>query len=67
MNWDIVSGNWKEWRGKVQEKWGKLTDDDLTVIQGKRTQLSGALQQKYGWAKERAEKELDEFVQSLNS
>jgi uncharacterized protein YjbJ (UPF0337 family) len=49
----------------VKEKWGKLTDDDLTAIAGKRDQLAGLLQQRYGYAKDQAEKELDEFWQAL--
>jgi uncharacterized protein YjbJ (UPF0337 family) len=65
MNWDQIKGNWKEFQGKVKEKWGKLTDDDLTVVGGKRDQLAGLLQQRYGYAKERAEKELDDFTRSL--
>ena len=50
MNWDRVEGNWKEFKGKVQQKWGKLTNDDLDVVEGKRKQLSGRLQQRYGYA-----------------
>ena len=65
MNWDQIAGNWKQFQGNVKEKWGKLTDDDLTVIAGKRDQLTGLLQQKYGYAKDRAEKELDEFMKSV--
>ena len=65
MNWDQVKGNWKQFTGKVKEKWGKLTDDDLTVIAGKRDQLVGLLQQRYGYEKGQAEKELDEFTRSL--
>jgi len=65
MNWDQIAGSWKQFQGKVREKWGKLTDDDLTVVAGKRDQLSGALQQRYGLAKEEAEKQLDDFVRSL--
>lgn len=65
MNWDQVEGNWKQWTGKVKEKWGKLTDSDLTVIAGKREQLSGILQERYGYAKEQVDKELDEFTKSL--
>jgi uncharacterized protein YjbJ (UPF0337 family) len=66
MNWDQVQGNWKQLTGKVKEKWGKLTDDDLTVVAGKRDQLSGILQKKYGYAKDRAEKELDDFTKTLD-
>jgi uncharacterized protein YjbJ (UPF0337 family) len=67
MNWDTVQGNWKKITGKVKEKWGKLTDDDLTAINGKRDQLAGKLQERYGYAKEKAEKELDEFANTLTS
>lgn len=65
MNWDSIEGDWKNFTGKVKEKWGKLTDDDLTVISGKREQLSGKLQEKYGYAKEEAEKQLDTFIKNL--
>jgi uncharacterized protein YjbJ (UPF0337 family) len=65
MNWDQIQGNWKQITGQVKEKWGKLTDDDLTTIAGKRDQLAGILQQRYGYAKEVAEKELDEFTRAL--
>jgi uncharacterized protein YjbJ (UPF0337 family) len=65
MNWDQIAGNWKEFHGKVKEKWGKLTDDDLTTIAGKRDQLAGILQQKYGYKKEQVEKELDAFTEAL--
>lgn len=61
MNWDQIEGNWKQFKGKVKEKWGKLTDDDLQVIGGKRDNLIGKLQEKYGIAKEDAEKELKNF------
>ncbi|HLN29364.1 MAG TPA: CsbD family protein [Gemmataceae bacterium] len=66
MNWDQIAGDWKQFRGKVKEKWGKLTDDDLTAIAGRRDQLAGVLQQKYGYAKDQAEKELHEFLGALN-
>jgi uncharacterized protein YjbJ (UPF0337 family) len=62
MNWDQVEGNWKQFSGKVKEKWGKLTDDDLTAISGKREQLTGILQARYGYAKEQAERELNDFL-----
>jgi uncharacterized protein YjbJ (UPF0337 family) len=65
MNWDQISGNWKQMTGKIKEKWGKLTDDDLTTIAGKRDQLAGKLQQRYSYAKEQAEKELDDFATAL--
>lgn len=65
MNWDQIAGNWKQFKGKVKEKWADLTDDDLTAIEGKRDQLAGKLQERYGFAKERAERELDEFARTL--
>jgi uncharacterized protein YjbJ (UPF0337 family) len=64
MNWDQIQGNWKQMTGKVKEKWGQLTDDDLTNAAGKREQLCGVLQERYGYAKERAERELDEFIKA---
>jgi uncharacterized protein YjbJ (UPF0337 family) len=67
MNWDRVEGNWKQFKGKAKEKWGKLTDDDLTVIAGKRDQLAGVLQKRYGYAKDQAERELDEFTKALDT
>lgn len=66
MNWDQVKGGWKQLQGQIKSKWGKLTDDDLTVVEGKRDQLAGVLQQKYGMAKEQAEKELDTFIKTMN-
>jgi len=64
MNWDQIQGNWKQFRGQVQQKWGKLTNDDLDVVDGKRDELSGRLQARYGYAKEHAEKEVEEFCRS---
>ena len=55
MNWDAIKGNWKQMTGTVKEQWGKLTDDDLTVIEGKRDQLIGRIQERYGIAKDEAE------------
>jgi len=59
MNWDVVKGDWKQLSGKVKEKWGKLTDDDLTAINGQRDQLEGKLQERYGYAKDEAKKQID--------
>ena len=67
MNWDQVEGKWKQTKGTVREKWGKLTDDDLEVIAGKREQLVGRLQERYGFAREEAEKQADEFVKALQT
>ncbi len=63
MNNDTVEGNWKQFKGKVQEKWGKLTNDDLDVIDGKRENLAGKLQERYGLAKDDVDRELDDFYQ----
>lgn len=65
MNWDQVSGSWKEFQGKIREQWGKLTDDDLTAAAGKKDQLVGALQRRYGLEKEKAEADIDRFVNTL--
>ena len=67
MNSDQLEGKWKQYSGKVKEKWGKLTDDDLTVIHGKRDQLIGKIQERYGIAKEEAAKQVDEFSRSFGS
>ncbi len=59
MNWDQIEGTWKQMKGKVKERWGKLTDDDLDQVAGKRDQLLGLLQKKYGWSREQAEQEVN--------
>lgn len=61
MNKDTFEGNWKQFRGKVKEQWGKLTDDDLDVIGGQRDQLVGRLQERYGLAKEAVEAQIKDF------
>ncbi len=58
VNWDTIEGNWKTAKGKVREQWGKLTDDDLDIIAGKRDQLVGMIQHRYGRGKEAVEKEV---------
>lgn len=67
MNWDQIKGNWKQFVGQVKERWGKLTDDDLTVVEGRRDQLAGRLQERYGYHKDQAEREIDEFARSLKN
>ena len=62
MNRDVLSGKWKQLKGSVKEQWGKLTDDDLDVAAGRYDKLTGVLQERYGWAKDRAERELDQFL-----
>ena len=61
MNWDIVEGNWKQFKGKVQTQWGKLTDDQLDEVNGRRKELSGKIQEVYGINKDEAEKQIKEF------
>jgi len=65
MNWDQIKGDWKEIKGKVKSKWGKLTDDDLMQIGGKKEQLVGKLEKHYGHSKEEAEKHIDEFINKM--
>jgi uncharacterized protein YjbJ (UPF0337 family) len=67
MNKEQFQGQWNTIKGKIKEKWGKLTDQDLTRIDGKREQLLGELQKKYGLAKEKAEQELSKFESSLSN
>ena len=62
MNKDTIAGNWKQLKGEVQARWGKLTDDDLTVAAGNVEILRGKIQERYGLAKEEAQKQLDEFM-----
>ena len=66
MNWDQVKGNWKQFTGQVRERWGEFTDDELEAAKGQREQFEGLLQKKFGWAKEQAKKEIDEFEKSCN-
>jgi uncharacterized protein YjbJ (UPF0337 family) len=67
MNWDQIEGHWKEFKGTVRSKWGKLTDDDLDVIGGKRDVFLGRLQQRYGMKKDEAERELDVWLKAVTS
>ena len=66
MNWDRIQGNWKKVEGQAQQRWGKLTNDDLNVINGRRDELAGKLQERYGIAKDEAERQIDEFQGSCN-
>ncbi|MEA1063215.1 CsbD family protein [Erwinia sp. HR93] len=61
MNKDQIGGNWKQFKGSVKEQWGKLTDDDFTVVEGKRDQLVGKIQGRYGYQKDQAEKEVSDW------
>lgn len=64
MNWDRIEGNWKQYKGEIRERWGKLSDDHLDVIAGKRDKLEGKLQEAYGITREQATKDVDEFCKS---
>ena len=62
MNWDQAQGNWKQFTGKVRERWGEFTDDDLEKVKGRREQLEGAIQERYGIPREEAHRQLDEVL-----
>ncbi|MER9357248.1 CsbD family protein [Mesorhizobium sp. M0514] len=61
MDWNRVEGNWKQFKGKVKEQWGKLTDDDLDRIAGNRDQLEGTIQERYGIEKDRVRRDIDDW------
>ena len=63
--WDRIAGNWTQWRGRVRERWGKLTDDQLDVVNGRRDQLSGRIQEVYGLSKEEADRQLNNWQRNL--
>lgn len=62
MNWNQIEGSWEQFKGNVQKQWGKLTNDDLDVIQGKRKELSGRIQKAYGRSAEEADREIDDWL-----
>lgn len=65
MNWDIIEGKWGQLKGQAKTKWGELTDDDLDIAAGKKDELAGRIQERYGKTKEEAEKEVDDWVTSM--
>jgi len=67
MNWDQIEGRWNEFKGKIKSKWAKLTDDDLDMMRGKRDELLGRLQQRYGYKKDEAEKHVDDWITSVDT
>jgi uncharacterized protein YjbJ (UPF0337 family) len=67
MNSDVLKGKWKQLRGQVQQKWGDLTNDDLDRIQGSQAEFEGVLQERYGYTKERAKQEVDNFLKASDS
>ena len=66
MDWNRVEGNWKQTKGKIKEKWVQLTDDDLAQINGRRDQLEGKIQERYGLAKDRARKDVEDWLSTMN-
>ena len=66
MNWDRIEGNWKQVTGKVKVQWGKLTDADIDIVAGRRDQLAGKIQERYGIAKDEAEKQLSAWESKAN-
>ena len=67
MNWDQFAGQWTQMKGKMREAWGKLTDADLDIVAGNREKLVGKLQERYGFAKERALESVDKFIDGLKA
>ena len=67
MNWDTIEGNWNQFKGKAKEQWGKLTDNQLDVIAGKRDRLMGNIQEAYGITKDQSEKQLAEWQARMKS
>jgi uncharacterized protein YjbJ (UPF0337 family) len=65
MNWEQIEGDWKQFKGKAQQKWAKLTDDDVELVNGKRTEMLGVLQSRYGHDKETSEREINEWLKSI--
>jgi uncharacterized protein YjbJ (UPF0337 family) len=66
MDWNRVEGNWKQLRGRAKQQWGKLTDDDLTMAAGRREELAGKVQERYGLAKEAAQKQVDDWIKQAD-
>ncbi len=67
MNWDTISGQWKQMKGKIKEHWGDLTDDELDRIAGKRDQLVGKIQEKYGLSKDEAERRVTDWTDTIDT
>ena len=65
MNTDVLQGKWKQVRGEVKRLWGKLTDDDLQLVEGRRNELVGRIQERYGYARDRAEREVDDWLRGI--
>jgi uncharacterized protein YjbJ (UPF0337 family) len=66
MDWNRVEGNWKQLKGRAKQQWGKLTDDDLTASNGRRDELAGKVQERYGIAKDAARRQVDDWARSAD-
>jgi uncharacterized protein YjbJ (UPF0337 family) len=67
MNWDQISGQWKQLQGEAKKKWAKLSDDDMREVEGNRDKLAGKIQERYGRSKEEAQREVDEWMERMKS
>jgi len=67
MNWDRIEGNWKQFRGKVLQQWGKLTNDDLDQVQGRSEQLVGRIEERYGLAKDEARRQVNKWLDDIKT
>ena len=67
MDWNRIEGDWKRLKGNAKEQWGRLTDDDLAAINGRREQLEGKLQERYGYAKDRIKREIDDWASEVRT
>jgi len=65
MNWERISGNWAHWKGRVRERWGRITDDQLARVEGRREQLAGRIQEAYGLTREDADRQLRNWERNL--
>ena len=66
MDWNRVEGNWKQFKGKIKEKWGELTDDEIDKMEGSREQFEGKIQEKYGIGKDQAKRNVDDWLKTLH-
>ena len=66
MNWDTIEGKWRDLKGRVRSRWGKFTDDDVDLLAGKKDQLVGKIQERYGVMRDEAEKQVDEWIKTLD-